>query len=98
MRRLAVNLSISGHSRLQPLPGLRTADAPSLLQGRKMLPWFSHRKSTVGEPPEATNESLWDDIFPPVKRSCFRKLGRIKVFFAPTGRFLSLAGSPRGFS
>src|SRR5712692_7022688 len=35
---------------------------------RNTEPWFSQRKSTVGELPEATNESLCEDIIPPVKR------------------------------
>ena len=49
-----------------------------------MEPWFSQRKSGVGELPEATNESLCEDIIPPVKRRCLRKFGRgLTVGFAP---------------
>src|SRR2546429_546241 len=40
-----------------------------------MAPWFSQRKSTVSASPEDTNESLWEDIIPPVKRRCVRKFG-----------------------
>jgi hypothetical protein len=40
---------------------------------RNIEPWFSQRKSGVGELPEATNESLCEDIVPPVKRRCLRK-------------------------
>src|SRR6266436_6580490 len=48
-----------------------------------MEPWFSQRKSTVGELPEATNESLCEDIIPPVKRRCLRKFGRGLRWFLP---------------
>src|ERR1700722_6638830 len=57
-------------------------------RSRKIEPWFSIMKSgpidSVGELPEAANESLCEDIIPPVKRRCLRKLwGRTKVGFAP---------------
>src|SRR5580700_5231911 len=56
-------------------------------QSRKIEPWFSTMKSgpidSVGEVPDATNESC-EDIIPPVKRRCLRKLwGGTKVGFAP---------------
>src|SRR2546430_16877552 len=52
-------------------------------RSRNMEPWFSQRKSTVGELPEDTNESLWEDIIPPGKRRCLRKFGRGLRWFCP---------------
>src|SRR6266478_769418 len=53
-------------------------------KSRKTEEWFSQRKSTVGELPEATNESLCEDIMPPSAERCPRKCwGRTKVGFAP---------------
>jgi len=48
-----------------------------------MEPWFSQRKSTVGELPEAANESLCEDIMHPVGEDAFEILGGTKVGFAP---------------
>jgi hypothetical protein len=48
-----------------------------------MEPWFSQRKSTVGEVPDATNESLCEDIMPPSGEDALEILGRTKVGFAP---------------
>ena len=48
-----------------------------------MEPWFSQRKSTVGEVPDATNESLCEDIVPPSGEDAFEIWGRTKVVFAP---------------
>jgi hypothetical protein len=47
-----------------------------------MEPWFSQMKSDrVGELPEATNESLCEDIMPPSGEDALE--GRTKVGFAP---------------
>ncbi len=48
-----------------------------------MEPWFSQRKSGVGELPEAANVSLCEDIIPPAKRRCLRKFGRGLRWFLP---------------
>jgi hypothetical protein len=48
-----------------------------------MEPWLSQRKSTVGELPDATNESLCEDIMPPSGEDALEILGRTKVGFAP---------------
>jgi len=48
-----------------------------------MEPWFSQRKSGVGELPEAANESLCEDIIGPIKRRCLRKFGRGLRWFLP---------------
>jgi hypothetical protein len=39
-----------------------------------------------GELPEATNESVCEDIIPRLREDAFEMLGRTKVVFAPTGR------------
>jgi hypothetical protein len=50
---------------------------------RNMEPWFSQRKSAVGEVPDATNESLCEDIMPPSGEDSLEIMGRTKVGFAP---------------
>jgi hypothetical protein len=43
---------------------------------RKIEPWFSTLKSgCVGELPEATNESVCEDIMPPIGEDAFESLG-----------------------
>jgi hypothetical protein len=50
----------------------------------KLEPWFSQRKSTVGELPEAANESECEDIDPPNKDARESLVGkRLRWVFAP---------------
>jgi hypothetical protein len=41
-----------------------------------MEPWFSQRKSTVGELPDAANESLCEDIMPPIGEDASKVMGK----------------------
>jgi hypothetical protein len=63
-----------------------------------MEPWFSQRKSTVGEVPDATNESLCEDIMPPSGEDALEILGRTKVGFAPYRPYPSFEASTVAFS
>jgi hypothetical protein len=54
----------------------------------KLESWFSQRKSTVGERPEA-NESECEDIDPPKRKMPAKvKFGRRSGGFCPCGRIL----------
>ncbi len=95
MRRFAVNLSI-WHSR--NLGGARAhllyvnqeiAEGVTGLR-RTMLPWFSQRKSNVGELPEATNKSSCEDIMPPSREDALESNGEgLRWVLPPTGRISS---------
>jgi hypothetical protein len=59
-----------------------------------MEPWFSQSKSTVGELPEATNESLCEAIMPPVAEMSSKvEFGRRSGGLCPCGPHPSFEAS-----